>query len=145
MRRGIGIAGLTQAARTKVQVQLLELCVRKILAEIAALLPSSSTAPDRSFTACKHLADAQEQYKLAGDEVKKSSLGAMKEQMALFKRNLEAFAAKHKADIRKDPVFRAQFHTMCANIGVDPLASNKVSIDVEVLGSACEAVEAHKV
>jgi ESCRT-II complex subunit VPS22 len=23
-------------------------------------------------------------------------------------------------------VFRAQFHTMCANIGVDPLASNKV-------------------
>ena len=28
-------------------------------------------------------------------------------------------------DIRQDPVFRAQFHTMCANIGVDPLASNK--------------------
>lgn len=55
----------------------------------------------------------------------------MKEQMALFKRNLEAFAAKHKADIRKDPVFRAQFHTMCANIGVDPLASNKVGVGVE--------------
>ncbi|MEW5316935.1 MAG: hypothetical protein WDW38_008274 [Sanguina aurantia] len=91
MRRGIGIAGLTQAARTK------------------------------------------EQYKLAGDEVKKSSLGAMKEQMALFKRNLEAFAAKHKADIRKDPVFRAQFHTMCANIGVDPLASNK-GMWAEMLG-----------
>lgn len=28
-------------------------------------------------------------------------------------------------DIRQDPVFRAQFHTMCANVGVDPLASNK--------------------
>lgn len=28
-------------------------------------------------------------------------------------------------DIRKDPAFRAQFHVMCANIGVDPLASNK--------------------
>lgn len=27
--------------------------------------------------------------------------------------------------MRKDPVFRAQFHTMCANVGVDPLASNK--------------------
>ena len=27
--------------------------------------------------------------------------------------------------MRKDPIFRAQFHTMCANIGVDPLASNK--------------------
>jgi len=28
-------------------------------------------------------------------------------------------------DVRRDPVFRAQFHTMCANVGVDPLASNK--------------------
>lgn len=28
-------------------------------------------------------------------------------------------------DIRQDPVFRAQFHNMCANVGVDPLASNK--------------------
>ena len=27
--------------------------------------------------------------------------------------------------MRRDPVFRAQFHTMCANVGVDPLASNK--------------------
>ena len=30
-----------------------------------------------------------------------------------------------REDIRKDPAFRAQFHAMCANIGVDPLASNK--------------------
>lgn len=36
-------------------------------------------------------------------------------------------------DIRKDPVFRAQFHTMCANIGVDPLASNK-GVWAQVLG-----------
>ena len=27
--------------------------------------------------------------------------------------------------MRKDPAFRAQFHAMCANVGVDPLASNK--------------------
>lgn len=26
-------------------------------------------------------------------------------------------------EIRRDPVFRAQFHTMCATVGVDPLAS----------------------
>ncbi len=26
---------------------------------------------------------------------------------------------------RRDPEFRARFHQMCANIGVDPLASNK--------------------
>lgn len=49
----------------------------------------------------------------------------MKEQLCLFRSKLEEFALQHKADIRRDPVFRAQFHTMCANIGVDPLASNK--------------------
>jgi len=27
--------------------------------------------------------------------------------------------------VRRDPAFRAQFHAMCANVGVDPLASNK--------------------
>ena len=30
-----------------------------------------------------------------------------------------------RADIRRDPAFRAQFHAMCASAGVDPLASNK--------------------
>jgi ESCRT-II complex subunit VPS22 len=50
----------------------------------------------------------------------------MKDQLVTFKSKLEEFAMKHKSDIRRDPVFRAQFHTMCANIGVDPLASNKV-------------------
>lgn len=47
--------------------------------------------------------------------------------MGLFKRNLEDFARKYRQDIRKDPAFRAQFQAMCANIGVDPLASSKVS------------------
>jgi ESCRT-II complex subunit VPS22 len=28
-------------------------------------------------------------------------------------------------DIKKSPAFRAQFHSMCAKCGVDPLASNK--------------------
>lgn len=51
----------------------------------------------------------------------------MQEQMAVFKNRLEEFAMKYKADIRKDPEFRARFHQMCANIGVDPLASNKAS------------------
>jgi len=30
-----------------------------------------------------------------------------------------------REDVRRDPAFRAQFHAMCANVGVDPLASNK--------------------
>ena len=37
----------------------------------------------------------------------------------------QEFALDHRAEIRRDPEFRAQFHQMCANIGVDPLASNK--------------------
>jgi ESCRT-II complex subunit VPS22 len=69
----------------------------------------------------------QEQYKNVGEEVRKNNLEAMKEQMAIFKAKLEEFALKHKSDIRKDPQFRARFHQMCANIGVDPLASNKAS------------------
>jgi hypothetical protein len=41
---------------------------------------------------------------------------------------LKADSCRHvwrREDIRADPAFRAQFHAMCANIGVDPLASNK--------------------
>lgn len=73
------------------------------------------------------LRGAQEQFKLTGEDVKKSSLQAMKDQMAVFKASLEEFAHKYKKSIRQDPAFRAQFHVMCANIGVDPLASNKAS------------------
>lgn len=58
--------------------------------------------------------------------MRRAALQQMKDQLVTFKSKLEEFAMKHKSDIRRDPVFRAQFHTMCANIGVDPLASNKV-------------------
>jgi hypothetical protein len=68
----------------------------------------------------------QEQFRATGQEVRAATVQQMQEQLALFRSNLEEFAHKHKSDIRKDPVFRAQFHAMCANIGVDPLASNKV-------------------
>ncbi|KAI8983934.1 EAP30/Vps36 family-domain-containing protein [Mycotypha africana] len=45
--------------------------------------------------------------------------------METFKSSLQDFAQKHQKDIRKDPTFRSHFQRMCANIGVDPLASNK--------------------
>jgi hypothetical protein len=31
-----------------------------------------------------------------------------------------------QSDIRKNPIFRQQFHEMCAKVGVDPLASKGV-------------------
>eukprot|EP00798_Chlamydomonas_sp_ICE-L_P015632 gene15632-21739_t len=73
----------------------------------------------------QHAAKARERYQNMGDEVRKDNLAAMKDQMSQFKSKLEEFAVAHRNEIRKDPAFRAAFHTMCANIGVDPLASNK--------------------
>lgn len=49
----------------------------------------------------------------------------MAKKLEEFRSHLEEFALKHRNDIRKDPQFRAQFHKMCAAVGVDPLASNK--------------------
>lgn len=76
---------------------------------------------------------AREQYKAAGEAVKRDTVLAMRDSMGVFKSKLEEFARLYKNDIRKDPVFRAQFHVMCANIGVDPLASTK-GIWAELLG-----------
>ena len=45
--------------------------------------------------------------------------------MESFKVNLQEFAVKYKDEIKKDAHFRKQFQDMCANIGVDPLASSK--------------------
>ena len=46
-------------------------------------------------------------------------------QLKLFKSNLEAFALSHKKEINSNPEFRRQFQQMCADIGVDPISSNK--------------------
>ncbi|KAK9808648.1 hypothetical protein WJX72_001228 [[Myrmecia] bisecta] len=70
-------------------------------------------------------AQTRDHYKQLGEAVQQTKLEHMKAQMAVFKKSLEEFAIKHRNDVRQDPVFRAQFHTMCANVGVDPLASNK--------------------
>ena len=47
------------------------------------------------------------------------------EQLASFRTHLEAFAAKHRHDINRDPEFRRAFQKMSQSIGVDPLASSK--------------------
>ncbi|KAI4390094.1 hypothetical protein MLD38_002243 [Melastoma candidum] len=70
-------------------------------------------------------AAARDQYRLLGENVAKLRTDLMKEQLATFRSQLEDFARKHKNDIKKNPVFRLQFHEMCAKVGVDPLASNK--------------------
>lgn len=57
----------------------------------------------------------------------------VKEQLSTFRSALEEFALKHRNEIKQNPVFRAQFHQMCATLGVDPLASNK-GLWAELLG-----------
>ena len=69
--------------------------------------------------------DTSAAIRTVGEEASERSLETMRRQLATFRQSLEEFALRHKADIRRDPAFRAQFHKMCANCGVDPLASNK--------------------
>jgi len=57
----------------------------------------------------------------------------MTEVIEQFRIHLEDFARKYKTQIRSDPVYRAQFQTMCEKVGVDPLASSK-GIWGELLG-----------
>ncbi|XP_051135313.1 vacuolar protein sorting-associated protein 22 homolog 1 [Andrographis paniculata] len=73
----------------------------------------------------QNAAAARDQYRRLGENVAKLRTDLMKEQLTTFRSQLEDFARKHKNDIRKNPAFRAQFHEMCAKVGVDPLASNK--------------------
>jgi len=60
-----------------------------------------------------------------GSEIQANEVALMKDQLVVFKANLEDFAKKYKKEINKNPVFRKHFQDMCTKIGVDPLASNK--------------------
>ncbi|KAI8098619.1 EAP30/Vps36 family-domain-containing protein [Halteromyces radiatus] len=64
-------------------------------------------------------------FQQIGDSIAAKELEQLQRQLETFKQNLEEFAWKHQKDIKKDPMFRSHFQRMCANIGVDPLASNK--------------------
>jgi ESCRT-II complex subunit VPS22 len=81
----------------------------------------------------QNAAATRDQFRLVGENVAKVRTDVMKEQLATFRSQLEEFARKHKSDIRKNPIFRQQFHEMCAKVGVDPLASNK-GVWAELLG-----------
>ena len=60
-----------------------------------------------------------------GAELAADQLQHMIKQMGVFKTNLEEFAVKHRTELKQNSEFRAYFQQMCAQIGVDPLASSK--------------------
>ena len=68
-------------------------------------------------------AAARSHYRALGESVQETKAEHVGATLDSFRRRLEAFAREHAADIRADPSFRARFHTMCATVGVDPLAS----------------------
>lgn len=68
-----------------------------------------------------------------GEAISAEAARHMRQQLDVFKRNLEEFAVRHKREIQRDPAFRASFHSMCASIGVDPLVSRK-GVWAELLG-----------
>lgn len=68
---------------------------------------------------------AKQRYAAKGTELADAEISQMVKQLESFKTFLEAFAAKHQSDIKKNPEFRQHFQKLCAQIGVDPLASSK--------------------
>ena len=75
----------------------------------------------------------KEKYAALGKELEVSKLSSVRELLTEFQDVLMQFAAKHRTRINSDPEFRLQFHSMCRNAGVDPLASNR-GIWANILG-----------
>ncbi|KAF9435805.1 ESCRT-II subunit protein snf8 [Entomortierella beljakovae] len=73
----------------------------------------------------QRLIATNESYQRAAQTISDNQLEQLTGQLETFRVNLENFARLHRKDIQKDPVFRMHFQKMCANIGVDPLASSK--------------------
>ncbi|RIA98538.1 vacuolar-sorting protein SNF8 [Glomus cerebriforme] len=73
----------------------------------------------------KRQQQANNQYREIGNTFADQQMEQMKAQLQIFKSNLVEFSRKYRKNIRKDPVLRQHFQTMCSTTGVDPLASNK--------------------
>uniref|UniRef100_A0A8C5IXC4 SNF8 subunit of ESCRT-II n=1 Tax=Junco hyemalis TaxID=40217 RepID=A0A8C5IXC4_JUNHY len=59
----------------------------------------------------------QAKYKERGTVLAEDQLAQMSKQLETFRTHLQAFASKHKHEIRRSPEFRLQFQHMCAAIG----------------------------
>lgn len=73
----------------------------------------------------KQSGEAQAKFSAVGKDLESGKIAFVKETLGNFRVALEQFAEKHRDRINSDPEFRMQFHIMCKNCGVDPLASNK--------------------
>jgi len=69
--------------------------------------------------------NSKKNFQSIGRALEESQMEHLTKALNVFKENLQLFAVKHKNEIRSNPVFRAQFASMCREAGVDPLASNR--------------------
>lgn len=69
--------------------------------------------------------DVKRVFQETGQQIEAGIMETMSKQLTTFRTALETFAKNHKAEINRNPHFRAQFQKMCAHVGVDPLASQK--------------------
>jgi ESCRT-II complex subunit VPS22 len=56
-----------------------------------------------------------------GAQLESDSVAHLHSSLKSFRSSLEKFAFEHRTEIASNPLFRAQFHRMCASTGVDPL------------------------
>ena len=61
-------------------------------------------------------------YAARGAALRRTHLDALAGQLSAFEALLRASARSHRAEIARDPAFRAEFARMCGAVGLDPLA-----------------------
>ncbi|EUB62600.1 Vacuolar-sorting protein SNF8 [Echinococcus granulosus] len=72
----------------------------------------------------KERAQMQIRYEEKRKQMAEDAAANLHRQLETVKSSLEYFASKYQSRIRQDHAFRTEFQSMCANIGVDPLASS---------------------
>lgn len=72
-------------------------------------------------SAIKARNDTNKQYQAIGKAMEETKISNVKEVLDTFRNSLISFAEKHRQNINSDPVFRAQFHSMCISAGVGKL------------------------
>src|SRR5262249_7730628 len=68
--------------------------------------------------AVRSTALAQSTFSTAASALESQSVSSLTAQLAQFKKSLEMFATKYKAEINANPIFRGQFSSMCMSVGV---------------------------
>ncbi|VAI20120.1 unnamed protein product [Triticum turgidum subsp. durum] len=130
MRRRPGIAGLQSAAATRDKFRLVGENVAKVRTDVMQ---------EQLATFRSQLEEFARKHKCGGITFL-SACATRDENKFLMAKHISITSANAmytivlvQSDIRKNSVFRQQFHEMCAKVGVDPLASNK-GVWAELLG-----------